>query len=174
MRKPKLIDLNDAIQHPGRHVVYEISSGLEEEEDLDLLEPVEGTLDAVSTGNLLLVTGDLTAKVVLECSRCLNPVHISVPIGISEEFPVEGTPSGYGNREHAEVKEESEPFPLFEGNQLRYEDLIRQSIWLNLPLRPLCSESCPGLADGDRSGEHGRPEFKALSRLLGDEEESEG
>ena len=166
MRKPKLIDLNDAVQHPGRHVSYDVSTSLDEEEDLDLLAPIEGPIDAVSTGNVLLVKGELTAKVVMECVRCLNPVNVEVEFELDEEFPIEGTPAGFGNRDYAEVKEVDEPAPLFEHNQLRYEDLIRQNLWLSLPLRPLCSEACKGLADTDGDGEHGRPEFSALKGLL--------
>ncbi|HET6645543.1 MAG TPA: YceD family protein [Fimbriimonadales bacterium] len=171
MRKPKLLDLNDAVQHPGRHVVVDLAANLEEEEDLDLLDPVSVTLDAVSTGNLLLVSGDAEAHMVMECSRCLSPVKLTIPFHIEEEFPVEGVPSGYGNREYAEVKEVDEAFPLFDGNSLRYEDLIRQSLWLNLPLRPLCRDDCPGLPEAQQDEEHARPEFGALGKLLDDDEE---
>lgn len=169
MRKPKLIDLNDAVQHPGRHVEYDVSTSLDEEEDIDLLEPIEGLIDAVSTGNLLMVKGDFTAKVVMECVRCLKPVTAEVKFVLDEEFPVEGTPAGFGNRDYAEVKEVDEPSPLFEHNQLRYEDLIRQNLWLSLPLRPLCSEACKGIGHSDDDGEHGRPEFSALKGLLEDD-----
>lgn len=170
MRKPKLIDLNDAVQHPGRHVSYEVETSLEEEEDLDLLEPIRGTIDAVSTGNMLLVKGDFDARVVLECSRCLAPVQLDVSLKVDEEFPVAGVPSGYGNREYAEVKEsEDEPSQIFEGNQLRYEDLLRQSLWLNLPMQPLCKEACQGLPEGKTAEREGRPEFEALGKLLDDD-----
>jgi uncharacterized metal-binding protein YceD (DUF177 family) len=169
MKRPKLIDLNDAIQHPGRQVEFDVSAALDEEEDLDLLDPVRGHLEAVSSGNVLFVKGDLHAEVVMECSRCLAPIPLQVDFKLEEEFPVMGTPAGHGGHDYAEVQEIDEPSPLFEGNQLRYEDLIRQALWLNLPMRPLCKEDCAGISEGGDADEHGRPEFKALSKLLDEE-----
>lgn len=168
MRKPKLIDLNDAVQHPGRHVSFEVSTNLEEEEDLDLLVPVTGDLDAVSSGNMLFIKGDLRTRAVMECSRCLKPVQVDIELKIAEEFPIEGTPAGYGNRDYAEVKEEDEPYPIFDGNQLRYEDLIRQNLLVNLPIQPLCDEACEGLPKVGGDEHHGRPEFEQLGKLLED------
>jgi uncharacterized protein len=166
MRKPRVLDLNDAVQHPGRHATFDVEVDLDEEEDIDLLEPIRGSLDAVSTGNRLIVTGDFRARLIMECSRCLASVPVDVEVGLEEEFPVVGTPAGYGSGEYAEVREEDEPSPLFEGNHLRYEDLIRQNLWLNMPLRPLCREDCKGIEGVGEEEHHGRPEFEALGTLL--------
>ena len=171
MKRPKQVDLNDAFQHPGRVVTFDVETSLEEEEDLDLLRPVTGRLEVVSTGNLLMVDGTLKAEMVLECSRCLKPVEVRMDIHVHEEFDVQGTPAGFGNREYAEVVEDGEAFPLFDGNHLKWEDLTRQCLWLSMPTRTVCSESCPGAADYEPHGEGGRPELAALSQLLDDEED---
>lgn len=171
MKRPKLVDLNDAVQHPGRTVAFDVDTALEEEEDVDLLRPITGQLEAVSTGNLLFVDGTLRIELVLECSRCLKPVDVKMDLQVHEEFFVEGIPAGFGNREYAEVKEEGEAYPLFEGNNLRWEDLVRQSLWLSMPTRTVCSDDCPGIGDYQPPPDSSRPELAVLSQLLEDEEE---
>lgn len=172
MKRPKQVDLNDAVQHPGRVVEFEVETSLEEEEDVDLLKPIVGNLEAVSTGNILFIDGTLRAELILECSRCLKPVDVRMDLQVHEEFPIEGIPAGFGNREYAEVKEEGEAYPLFDGNSLRWEDLVRQCLWLSMPTRTVCSEACPGIAAYETNDEPVRPELAMLSQLLEDEEES--
>lgn len=163
MKKPKAIDLNEAIQHPGKHLEFNLSTSLEEEEDLDLLEPITGILRAVSTGNMLLVGGEFSTRAVVECSRCLAPVEVSVEFVVEEEFPVEGVPAEMGGFAHVES---DEPTPLFDGNGLLFEELIRQDLWLNLPTHPLCREDCPGLVQEDSDIAKERLKFSGLSEIL--------
>ncbi len=164
MKKPPVIDLNDAVQHPGKHLDFELSTILEEEEDLDLLEPVTGRLDAVSTGNLLLITGEFKTSAVVECSRCLAPVQSDIAFHVDEQFPVEGVPSSGGGNTFAHVEAE-EPYPLFHGNNLLYEELLRQNLLLALPQQVLCSEDCPGIPKADGDEVHGHPAFEKLRQI---------
>ena len=70
MTREGLLDLNEAVQHPGTKLRFEIATDLRDEQDLDLLEPVTGVLEAQSTGNVLLVRAEFCARCVLECARC--------------------------------------------------------------------------------------------------------
>lgn len=169
MRKPKLLDLNEAIQHPGKHVIARLSTELEEAEDLDLLEPLSGTLDAVSTGTVLLLRGSFRTTVALECARCLSVVETPVEFAVSEEFNIEGIPAGYGGSYAYVVTDE--PTPLFEGNALIYEELLRQLVWVHLPSRILCRDDCPGLGTPEPLEPQGRPEFAILADLVRELEE---
>ncbi|HCE01585.1 MAG TPA: hypothetical protein DER07_11150 [Armatimonadetes bacterium] len=178
MRRQDLLDLNEALQHPGRTIEAEISTELSEEEDLDLVSPLEGTLTAVSTGNLLLIRGRFRARVVVECARCLAPLEKDVEFELDEQFPVEGVPSSFNPREHAVVKAE-EPYPLFEGNQLMVEALLRQWLIVSLPTQPLCDFGwdgpCPvAAAELLRKRQDGaETPFAALKKLLPPEDAQE-
>ena len=165
MKKPKLFDLNDALQHPGRHVTFGVCTVLPEEQDLDLIEPVTGDLDAVSTGNLLLITGSFHARAVVECARCLEPVEVDVEFELEEEFPVEGTPAGFHSQGFAHVLSD-EDSELFEGNSLVADELLRQNIWLNLPTKPLCRDTCRGLLESGSESEPVHPEFTEIAEKL--------
>ena len=172
MRRDDLLDLNDVLQHPGRTLAVDVSTELPDEADLDLLSPLEGFLEAVSTGNLLLVTGEFSARIVLECARCTGPIEADVKFEIDEQFAVEGTPSSLDPKDSAKVVAD-EPFPLFEGNGLIVEALIRQALLLAVPVQPLCQYGWDGPCP--QAAERGvvtpepvatRPEFDALQNLL--------
>ncbi|MBN9501853.1 MAG: hypothetical protein BGO01_09760 [Armatimonadetes bacterium 55-13] len=176
MRRDDLLDLNDVLQHPGRKLEVDISTELNQEEDLDLVKPLEGYLEAVSTGNILLLTGKFSTRVVLECARCSEPVESDVTFDIDEQFPVEGVPSSYGAQDYARVVPD-EPYELFEGNNLIVEALLRQGLLVELPLQPLCEYGwdgdCPIARKKGKiiTAKEGRPEFGQLANLMKPEED---
>jgi uncharacterized protein len=176
MKRDDLLDLNDVLQHPGRKLEVDISTELPEEEDLDLVKPLEGFLEAVSTGNILLLTGKFSTRAVLECARCTEPLEVEVEFIVNEQFPVEGVPSSYSSQDFARVVPD-EPFEMFEGNNLIVENLLRQALLVEIPLQSLCEFGW----DGDcpiarRKGKlaaqgTGRPEFEKLANLIKPEED---
>lgn len=171
MRREELLDLNDVLQHPGRKVAVDISTELENEADIDLVKPLEGYLEAVSTGNLLLISGNFSTRAVLECARCGSPLEVDVSFDVDEQFPVEGVPSSFNSQDYARVVPD-EPFQLFEGNNLIVEALLRQDLLVAMPMQALCSFGwegpCPiAAARGEKSPTpEGRPEFDKLRNLL--------
>ena len=176
MKRDDLLDLNDVLQHPGRELAVDISTDLPEEADVELLKPLEGFLEAVSTGNILLITGSFNTRAVLECARCSGPLEVDVDFELDEQFPVEGTPSSLNPQDYARVVSD-EPFELFDGNSLIVEQLLRQALLLSLPMQSLCEfgweGNCPiaesrGLQNGPAN--LGRPEFSNLSNLLRSED----
>ncbi|HLK15705.1 MAG TPA: DUF177 domain-containing protein [Fimbriimonadaceae bacterium] len=137
MKRDDLLDLNDVLQHPGRTLAVDIATELEHQSDVDLLESVTGYLEAVSTGNLLLLTGEFKTKANLDCARCSAPLPVEVSFSIDEQVPVEGVPASYGTQDFARLAPD-EPFELFEGNSLIVESLLRESLLVALPMQPLC------------------------------------
>jgi uncharacterized protein len=178
MKRHGLLDLNEAIQHPGRKLRFEVTTSLPSEEDLDLLAPVQGELEAVSTGNILLLKGKFAAKCVVECARCGEPIDQTVEFSMSDEFDVEGVPSGYGTGEYAQVVEE-EDYPLFDKNSLLKDVYVRQGLFVNMPVQPLCEFGwdgpCPKAkakaAKEAAAEEHGHPAMQKLRGLVHPEDD---
>jgi uncharacterized protein len=178
MKRDDLLDLNDALQHPGRRVAVDVATSMPGDTAFELLGEVEGFLEAVSTGNMLLLTGEFQARCIVDCARCGAPLEKEVVYAVDEQFPVEGTPSAYASDDFARVAPE-EDYPLFEGNALMVEALIHQGIVVNLPVQPLCrhgwDEPCP---EAEARGitravvEEGRHEFDRLASLKTPEPES--
>ncbi|MCW5937306.1 MAG: DUF177 domain-containing protein [Fimbriimonadaceae bacterium] len=174
MKRTGLLDLNEAVQHPGKKLVFEVRSELGQEEDIDLLEPVTGQLQAVSTGNLLLVKAQLRTKTVVECARCTAPLEVDVKFSMDEQFAVEGVPSAYASDSYAYVVTD-EPEPLFDHNALILDAFLRQGLLLSLPMQSLCSGDwevpCPGGEGGAAAKvEDGHPAFRVLGELRHDGE----
>lgn len=164
-------DLNDALQHPGRKVEFPIRTELTEEEDLDLLSPIQGALHVVSTGNLLLLKGRFETRLVVECARCAGPLEVDHIFSMEEQVPVEGIPSSYGADDFARIA--SDEKELFEGNHLLVDPFIRQGLMVSLPVQPLCTYGwdgdCPLARERgvnlDRP-EPGHPAFAELRDIL--------
>jgi uncharacterized protein len=172
MRRDDLLDLNDVLQHPGRKLTVDVSTELPDEEDLDLVAPLEGFLEAASTGNLLLVTGEFKTRLVMECARCTAPLESDLLFEIDEQFLVEGVPSSLNPQDYARVVAD-EPFPLFEGNSLLVENLLRQGLLLALPVQTLCEYGWDGPCPvaRDQGAEYLKlnvtnPQFGKLANLL--------
>ncbi|MCG9894796.1 MAG: YceD family protein [Fimbriimonadaceae bacterium] len=169
MRRSDLLDLNEALQFPGKRLVFEVETRLESEEDLDLLTPVTGTLEAVSTGSVLVIGASLSARVVLECARCIAPLEVDLDFEMEDDFQVEGVPSSWARDGQAKVVFD-EPEPLFHNNHLFRDRYIRQGLLLQLPLQPLCSGGwdgpCPRAADSPAAGMEPLPGKIDLRGLL--------
>lgn len=177
MNRRELLDFNEAVQHPGKKLSFDVSTELESEADLDLMEPIRGRIEGVSSGNVLFVSGKFVAVTTLECARCTHPLQQSVEFTMEDEFDVEGVPSSFARDGYAEVVEE-EDVKVFEKNAMIYVRWLRQGLLLNLPAQPLCEhgwdEPCPHAeALGWKPPEpEGRPEFQKLFELkLSDQEQ---
>lgn len=176
MRRDDLLDLNDSLQHPGRVTAVDISTELTDEADLDLVKPIEGYLEAVSTGNLLLVTGKFATRAVVECARCGHAIEHDVEFEVDEQFGVDGVPSSFASQDFAKVSTEEEPYPMFDGNALMVEALLRQDLLIAMPVQPLCSFGWDGpCPEAERRNvvieAPPNPKFQKLQSLLKPEEE---
>ena len=96
---------------------------------------------------------------------------------MNDEFIVEGTPSGYGTGEYAQVVEE-EDYPLFHKNSLMKDTYLRQGLIVNIPVQPLCEFGwdgpCPrakAKAQTEQKSEQGHPALQKLRDLVKSEDD---
>ena len=169
MKKEPLLDLNEAVQHPGRRMVFNFETALEDDEELDLVTPVVGHIEAVSTGSQLLLESSFCTKCCLECARCGSPLEIALEFDMSDNFEVEGIPSSYASDSYAKVLTD-EPTPLFKHNALYRDTYVRQGVWVNLPTQPLCEfgwdGDCPHAAAlHSKDKPAGHPAFRSLEGI---------
>lgn len=153
--------------------LYELSedlTGLDPE--LDVLGPLVGTLQLIRTNSGILVLGDLSTAVRATCNRCLEPIVLPVRFQLTENFrPLTEVETGRYLRpdEYEGDTEDLEDEALLINEQhiLNIAEIVRQNIWLALPMYPSCnwqgSGECPNLA---KIG----PDELADVRLLRDDE----
>jgi uncharacterized protein len=104
--------------------------------------PTEARLRIEKLDAEVIVTGNLLSELSLQCSRCLKDFsrEFSLPVHLVyhplEEFAGEDT---------YEVRHEELDMDFYSGEELDLSSLIREQVLLNMPMKPLCDESCRGI-----------------------------
>ena len=138
------LDLSEIARILGKRYHYEIDEPPIVDDTVVCAEPIRGEIDFSNTGSLLIARGRFATSVQLECSRCLKTFTVPVTAEIDEGFPIP-VPSDSEEELAPEIEEEQEPESLFVENMLDLTELIRQSIILAVPIRPLCEVACKGI-----------------------------
>lgn len=103
----------------------------------DVLPIVEFTLERLRDRKILLRC-KVEAKVMLECSRCLELYSQYLSFSYEEIYTEEPF------RVIGKLTEEDFKFTI-ENNMIDISSSVRENIILNLPIKPLCKEDCKGL-----------------------------
>jgi uncharacterized protein len=100
--------------------------------DLELEVQLEGVTEGV------LVTASVTGPLAGECARCLEPFTAELKVSFQELFVRDG-------RDEPAEAEAEDSYRLDGSGLLDLEPALRDAIVLELPLSPLCEETCQGL-----------------------------
>jgi uncharacterized protein len=89
------------------------------------------------------VRGHLGASVVLACGRCLE----SFTLPIQQEVEVFYLPQrpGEGEEEDIELKDRDMIVAYYTAGQVDLGELVREQLYLTLPMKRVCREECRGL-----------------------------
>ena len=124
---------------------YELSIS-EAPQDLELLvdgyefpEPISVEISADKSGDEIIVQGQISTFVEMECSRCLEIFEMAINPKIQFVIQLLDT--------SAPQHSDDDDFVILPKTSGEFDisDRIRESIYLELPLKPLCSETCRGL-----------------------------
>jgi len=90
----------------------------------------------------ILLSGLMDATVSLRCSRCseLYPLLLHVPFSLTLVEECRERNEG----DHQLNEDKTDYFPLKEG-KADLNEVLAEQIYLNIPLKPLCSSQCKGL-----------------------------
>jgi uncharacterized protein len=104
---------------------------------------VWGDITLTCTDKSIWVNGSVEANASSLCSRCLNTSEHMVRFRMDEEYlPTADFGSG-APLEMPETTEEA--FTIDSHHILDITEAVRQYVVVNLPMKPLCRERCPGL-----------------------------
>ncbi|MGB9825448.1 MAG: YceD family protein [Desulfofundulus sp.] len=108
-------------------------------EEVKLLDPVTVKLTITNTGELLLANGRLETSLLLTCSRCLErfPYALEAPFVIGYREVKKKMPE--------EPEDEDLEVRGFTGDRIDITDDVRDTLYLALPMKPLCRQDCLGL-----------------------------
>jgi len=105
-----------------------------------LKEDVRVQFKLLKTGEKLAVKGDVTFSLILECSRCLTEFRKE----FTEKLDVFFLP-GFSEAKEKELSEDEVRTLFYGGKGVDLFPVIRDTILLSIPMKPLCREDCKGL-----------------------------
>jgi uncharacterized protein len=99
---------------------------------------------AEKSGEDVVVRGTLRAKLLAECSRCLADAVVPVDVEVGALFShraADRRPVAVDS----ELDLDAADHESYTGEHVVLDELVREHIWLEVPMQPLCKESCEGL-----------------------------
>lgn len=134
---------------------YELLEDISDlDEDLDTLGPLVGRVQMLRIHSGILVSGALSSAVRVTCNRCLEPIAFPVRLELEESFrPLTEVSTGRyilpDEFEGAADDLEDEALLINEQHILDLSEVVRQRIWLAIPMYPGCNwegkGECPNL-----------------------------
>jgi uncharacterized protein len=146
---------------PGAVREFEFSEALRDpDRDLPLRGPVNGYTRLTRTSDGILAHTEYHADIAVECARCLEEADVEVEGDFDEEFlPSTDIRTGMALELHVP---DDQPL-IDEHHEIVLDEVLRQNILTNLPLRPLCEPACPGLCS--TCGERLTPQHRTHPEL---------
>jgi uncharacterized protein len=113
-----------------------------EDTEFTFFSPIEYELGVRKFEDGIQLTGPVTCRLSLSCSRCLDdfqyPVRTFMDIEIVRK-------SNLQEADELELQGEDLDVYYFENNEIDLNPLVYEEVLLNIPMKPLCREECQGL-----------------------------
>lgn len=139
-----LLDLNK-LHGQREHVErrFEPSAFEPQDDDYRVASPVELSMDVERAGgDAYRVTGRASARLEMQCGRCLEPFEIPVDTTFELRYVPATRNAGEGERE---IDEDDLTTAYYREGALDVIEMLREQFQLALPMKPLCTEACKGL-----------------------------
>jgi uncharacterized protein len=134
---------------------YELVEDISElDPELAALGPLVGEVELIRIHSGILARANLSTAMQVMCNRCLEPIALPVRFTIEESFrPLTEVNTGRyiapTEFEGEEEDLEDEALIIDEHHVLDLSEVVRQSIWVTLPMYPSCNWTgageCPNL-----------------------------
>jgi uncharacterized protein len=89
------------------------------------------------------VKGHLNVRLGLECNRCLDPISFVLDQDVDLFFLPHR--EGEGEEDEVELSERDLVVAYYRGDRLDLGDLVREQLFLSVPMKRLCQDACQGL-----------------------------
>ena len=102
------------------------------------------TVHAQRSGADVLVQGHVDAQVSATCARCLADVPIGVDLALTALYSPEHMRPQDSDEIDVRLDEVNQDY--YSGSEVVLDPMVRELLLLEAPMKPLCSESCEGIA----------------------------
>lgn len=140
-----------------------------------LAEPVRLAFDIFKDKDQFRLIGSVQTTLEMSCSRCLEPFTLPVDSPFDLRYQPHARNTGDGERE---IEEDDLTTAFYENDTIDLGQLMREQLFLALPMKPLCRDDCKGLCPScgtnwnkgpcDCTNRWEDPRLAALKTLKGD------
>ena len=110
--------------------------------DVSQAEPLQAEGSAELVASEIHLQGQLRTAVEVSCARCLEPVRQRV----DKEFDLYYRPvQTIARNEEVEIDDAELEIGFYHGNGLLLEEVLKEQVLLDLPMKLLCRPDCQGL-----------------------------
>jgi uncharacterized protein len=125
---------------------YDLEADIRDlDSDLHPVCPLAGTVTLLRTSQGILVSGKLNTRIETECRRCLEPCDVDVELELEEEFYPTVRIADAPPLDDVPESERDEALKIDEHHILDLSEVVRQDLWLTLPMEALCRPDCAGI-----------------------------
>lgn len=138
------INLSELFTSEGKVKTYTLDIEMKQFQALDGVYMIAAskpvTMKVTNVGDRTLVLeGEAELSLMIPCGRCLEPVRNEFHLSIERTFDMSRT------EEERIVDLDDQPY--LEGYNLDVDQLVRDELLLNLPMKVLCDEDCKGICN---------------------------
>lgn len=146
------LDLTTVLRVPGHTAERKIELAPQVVDDVELTEHATGVVRATNARRNIVVSGTVHTAVKMQCARCLREYSQPMDLELSATVPMSFfrtlVTTTLPEADDADQEESDEELAaIFDENSVNVNELIRQSVVLQSPIAPLCSDDCAGLPE---------------------------
>jgi uncharacterized protein len=140
MIKIKLREIED-----GQH---QMALDLPRPPGLPAFSDVKGNLTVNKNNGTLWISGKLSYRVELDCSRCLKSFAYKDGTDINLFYRPQNSNDKHPGGRETELKADELDVVTYKGQEIDLWPEISEALELSLPVKPLCKKSCKGICSG--------------------------
>lgn len=141
-----IIDLRTVTEEPKRFSIsLETDWWSSQENDAQvpgLAAPFKADIDIYRAGDKFVLQGQIEGRAIVRCDRCLESFELDSRSRFDVFFSLLGNDVSEKEAELAEADMEVE---YIRGEEIDLDDILREQIYLSLPVKLICRPDCRGL-----------------------------
>jgi DUF177 domain-containing protein len=138
-----LLDLSRVrTPHERYEKVFDPEMFWDDQSQFRVLHPVSLAFDIFKNQSQFRLAGSVDTVLELPCSRCVEAFTIPVHADFDLRYQPHTLNTGEGEKE---IEEDDLTTAFYEHDQIDLGQLMREQLYLALPMKPLCFEECLGL-----------------------------
>lgn len=124
--------------HGNEDILASAIAARHKEKGISINTNIQGKLFISKSDKDFLITGNVDTAAKLDCSRCLEQFSFKTNLNISSIIVIRKT------KLDEQDTDQSESIYVVDTPEFDPGELILQELFLEIPMKPLCDENCPG------------------------------